>query len=140
MDTMNKPSRSAAFGEQMAQAMAELRAIMSSGKSPTDDGRLTIRTIEVAEPSAYDARKVRKVRAALNVSQAVFARLVGVSDVLVRSWERGARQPVPIARRLLDQIRAHPAQFVHLVHAPPVRKSAPKTLAAHRKRNDRRAA
>ena len=82
---MNKSSRSEAFGEQMAQAMAELRAIMSSGKSPTGDGRLTIRTIEVSEPSTYDARKVRKVRAALNVSQAVFARLIGVSDVLVRS-------------------------------------------------------
>jgi len=130
---MNKSPRSAAFGEQMAQAMAELRAIISSGQSPTRDGRLTIRTIEVAEPYAYDAHKIKKVRAALNVSQGVFARLVGVSDVLVRSWERGARQPAPIARRLLDQIRAYPAQFVRLVHAP-------RTGAARRKRNDRRAA
>jgi len=140
MDTMNKSKRSAAFGEQIAQAMAELRAIVSSGQSPTRDGRLTIRTIEVAEPSTYDAHKIKKVRAALNVSQGVFARLVGVSAVLVRSWERGARQPAPIARRLLDQIRAYPAQFVRLVHAPPVRKFAARTGAAPRKRNDRRAA
>jgi putative transcriptional regulator len=137
---MNKSARSAAFGDQMAQAMADLRAIVSSGGSPTSDGRLTIRTIEIAEPSTYDAHKIKKVRAALNVSQRVFARLVGVSDVLVRSWERGARQPAPIARRLLDQIRAYPAQFVRLVHAPPLRKSASRSGGVQRKRNDRRAA
>ncbi len=135
---MNKSTRSTAFGEQMAQAMAELRAIVSSGQSPTGDGRLTVRTIEVAEPSTYDGHKIKKVRTTLNVSQAVFARLLGVSDVLVRSWERGARQPAPIARRLLDQIRAYPAQFVRLVHVPPVRKSA--IRSAHRNRKDRRAA
>jgi putative transcriptional regulator len=119
MDTMRKSRRSAPFGEQMAQAMSDLRSIMSSGESPTGNGRLTARTIEIAEPSNYDARKIKKVRADLNVSQAVFARLVGVSDVLVRSWERGARQPAPIACRLLDQIRAYPGQFAGLVRSSP---------------------
>ena len=114
---MSKHQRSKPFGEQMAHAMSELRSMMSSGESPTGNGRLTVRTIQVAEPSNYDARKVKKLRALLNVSQAVFAKLVGVSDVLVRSWERGARQPAPIARRLLDQIQAHPAHFVQLVHS-----------------------
>ena len=100
---MNKSSRSETFGEQMAQAMAELRAIMASGGSPTGDGRLTIRTIQVAEPSAYDARKVRKVRAALNVSQAVFARLVGVSDVLEHPYFRYS------ARSALVRLRPVPS-------------------------------
>ena len=112
---MKKKPRSATFGEQMAQSMAELREIMAAGASPTANGRLTARTIEVAEPSAYDARGVKKVRDALNVSQAVFAQLLGVSDVLVRSWERGARSPAPVARRLMDQIREHPEQFSTLV-------------------------
>jgi hypothetical protein len=35
IDTTNKSSRSTPLGEQLAQAMAELRAIMASGKSPT---------------------------------------------------------------------------------------------------------
>ncbi|MGA2583717.1 MAG: helix-turn-helix domain-containing protein [Tepidisphaeraceae bacterium] len=117
---MSKSQRSAAFKEQMADAMSELRSIMLSDESPTGNDRLTIRTIEVAEPSNYDARKVRKVREILNVSQTVFARLVGVSDVLVRSWERGVRQPAPIARRLLDQIYAHPIQFARLVRSSSV--------------------
>jgi hypothetical protein len=90
----------------------------------------------------------------LNVSQAVFARLIGVSDVLVRSWERGARQPAPIARRLLDQIQAYPAQFAPLVHSPSLgarmvsksppkhrpRKAASHGSAIHGKRNRKQAA
>jgi putative transcriptional regulator len=128
---MSKPQRSATFSKQMSQAMSELRTIMSSGQSTTGNGRLTVRTIEVEEPSNYDARKVKKVRAGLNVSQAVFARLVGVSDVLVRSWERGVRRPAPIACRLLDQIRAYPGQFAGLVHSSPealgkISKTSPK--------------
>jgi putative transcriptional regulator len=116
MDTMKKIRRIEQFKVQMARSMAELSSIISAGRSPSGDGRLTVRTIDVAEPAKYDAREVRKIRAALNVSQAIFAKLLGVSDVLVRSWERGVRQPAPIARRLLDQIRAYPNQFTGLVH------------------------
>jgi putative transcriptional regulator len=134
MDAMSKSQRVPTFRQQMAQAMDELRSIMSAGESPTGNGRLTARTIEVAEPSVYDARKVKKVRSDLNVSQAVFAKLIGVSHVLVRSWERGAREPAPIARRLLDQIRAHPAQFAQLVHAPSAIRSS------SRKRTNKKAA
>jgi putative transcriptional regulator len=114
---MKKQTRIAPFREQMAQSMAELRDIMNSGLSPTANGRLTVRTIEVAQPSAYDAKSVRRIRDGLNVSQAVFAQLLGVSDVLVRSWERGARAPAPVARRLLDQVREHPEQFSKLVRS-----------------------
>ncbi|HZK82348.1 MAG TPA: helix-turn-helix domain-containing protein [Humisphaera sp.] len=112
---MKKTNRINTFGEQMAQSMSELRSIMSAGASPTANGRLTARTIQVAAPSAYDAKRVKKVREGLNVSQSVFAQLLGVSDVLVRSWERGARSPAPVARRLLDQVREYPEQFSKLV-------------------------
>ena len=69
----------------------------------------------MAEPSLYDGKRIKQIRDKLNVSQSVFAKVVSVSDVLVRSWERGAREPALIARRLLDQINAHPDQFVNLV-------------------------
>jgi putative transcriptional regulator len=143
MDPMNKSRRSAKFSDQMAQSMSDLRSIMSLGQSPTGNGRLTVRTIEVTEPSDYDARKVKQVRAALNVSQAVFARLVGVSDVLVRSWESGVRQPAPIARRLLDQIQANPKQFARFVRsASEISEMASRTPAKQRPRksNSRTAA
>jgi putative transcriptional regulator len=146
MDTMSRSQRTDTFSQQMAHAMNELRSMMLSGESPTGNGRLTIRTIEVTEPSNYDARKVKKVRAILNVSQAVFARLIGVSDVLVRSWERGVRQPAPIARRLMDQIHAYPGQFAHLVHSSSIvaedrtRRSGSRTRTSPGKRDGKRAA
>ena len=117
---MKKTIRAATFNKQITQAMAEFQSIMASGESPSGNGRLTVRTMEVKEPSQYEAKDVKKTRAVLNVSQSVFAQLVGVSDVLIRSWERGVRAPAPIARRLLDQIRAHPDQFKSLVR-PTVR-------------------
>jgi putative transcriptional regulator len=116
LDALKKNQKTSSFRDQMAHSMAELQTIMQSGASPSNDGRLTLRTIEVDEPSDYRAKDVKRVREELNVSQAVFAQLVGVSDVLVRSWERGAREPAPIARRLLDQIRAYPDRFAKLVH------------------------
>jgi putative transcriptional regulator len=137
---MTRPRRAASFRRQMAQSMAEFRAIMSAGQSPARDGTLTVRTYEVAKPSAYDARKVKSVRSALNVSQAVFARLVGVSDVLVRSWERGARRPALIACRLLDQIRAHPRQFLQFVQTPVTRGHARQGRLNHGRRSGRQAA
>ena len=99
------------FKQQMAQSMAELESIMQGGQSPSGDGRFTVRVIEVREPSPYDAGAVRRLRSRLNVSQAVFAQMMGVSQVLVRSWERGARAPSALARRLMDQVREQPERF-----------------------------
>ena len=43
--------------------------------------------------------------------------MIGVSAALVRSWECGQRKPAPIARRMLDLIRANPAGWRNMVHA-----------------------
>jgi putative transcriptional regulator len=140
MDAMKKSAKPDSFRRQTADAMRELRSIMTAGSSPTADGRLSIRTIEVAEPSFYDAKTVKKVRSALNVSQSVFAKLLGVSNVLVRSWERGARQPAPIACRLLDQIRDHPSRFAELVVTRSNGNGTASIRTRRRPRNVRRAA
>lgn len=112
---MTKKTRMPTFRAQMAASMAELQGIMAHGESPTRGGQLTVRRIHVKEPGRYDAEKIKTVRETLNVSQAVFAQLMGVSLVLVRSWERGARLPAPIARRLMDQVCDNPSRFVSLV-------------------------
>ena len=92
---MKRKQKAQTFRQQMAQSMAELRSIMLHGQSPTANGHLTVRTIEVLEPGEYDARTVRATREAMRLSQAVFARVMGVSDVLVRSWERGRAHAKP---------------------------------------------
>jgi DNA-binding transcriptional regulator YiaG len=74
--------------------------------------RLTVRTIEAPDaPALYNAPSVRRTRDLLGVSQSLFAQLLGVSSVLVASWERGARIPAPWARRLLDEINHNPQRW-----------------------------
>ena len=46
------------------------------------------------------------------MSQAVFAKVMGVSTELVQHWEQGIREPSGIARRLLDRVNADPAAFL----------------------------
>ena len=75
------------------------------------EGRLTVRQVEVPDPSQYPPASVRRLRQELGVSQPVFARLMGVSTVLVQSWEQGQRIPSPMARRLLDEIRRDPRRW-----------------------------
>src|ERR1700735_5666976 len=105
---MSKPQKVQSFRRQIAQSMAELDSIVSIGQSFTGDDRFTVRTISVSEPSTYSPAAIRVLRRLLAVTQAVFAQLLGVSQVLVRSWERGARKPAPIACRLMDIIRHNP--------------------------------
>src|SRR5258706_7431100 len=112
-----KKERVDSYRTQVAQSMAELNSIMATGRSVSGDGRFTVRTIRVAEPGVYRPAAVRAIRRRLGMSQAVFAQLLGVSQVLVRSWERGARAPAAIACRLLDVIRDHPEMLKALIHS-----------------------
>ena len=112
---MTKRKRLLSFRQQMKQSLADLQSIVDGGESFSGNGRFTVRTIEVAQPSLYSAKSIRSTRKMLNVSQAIFADLLGVSAALVRAWELGTRTPAPIARRLLDQMRAEPRKFADLV-------------------------
>ena len=75
------------------------------------EGRVTVRHVRVADPGHYTAAAIRKLRQALGVSQPVFAQLMGVSTVLVQSWEQGQRAPSRMARRLLDEIQRDPSHW-----------------------------
>ena len=79
----------------------------------------TARTVELPDdPGTYNAAGVRATRNMLRTSQSLFARLVGVSTVLVRSWESGVRVPSRTARRLFDEIHREPERWAALVHKP----------------------
>jgi DNA-binding transcriptional regulator YiaG len=47
--------------------------------------------------------------------QAIFARLLGVSRILVQKWEAGDNTPSPMARRLMDTIQANPPAWLAAV-------------------------
>jgi putative transcriptional regulator len=76
------------------------------------ESKYTVRTVRVIpKPSSYTPARVRSVRELIGASQEVFAQLLAVSPMTIRSWEQGLRQPSPIARRFLDEIAMSPDHF-----------------------------
>lgn len=108
----NRTARPRVADEIMA-GMRELERMMDAGKDP--EHQFTVRTVEIPEPRAYRPSHVRELREAMGASQAIFAHMLGVSVILVKSWERGVREPSPLARRLLDTIKANPARWLETI-------------------------
>ena len=75
---------------------------------------LTVREVGVIpEPRARRARQVKQLRTeTLGVSQAVFARLIGVSPKLVEAWESGRNTPAGPVCRLFELIESEPKDFL----------------------------
>ena len=103
---MPKPTRDS-LGNLLVQSLTELRDGLR-GKP----GKLTVRTVEIPEPRAFDAKAVHKLRNRLALSQGLFAKLLGISRKLVEAWEAGARRPSPMACRLLEAISRNPSIYV----------------------------
>ena len=53
---------------------------------------------------AYDSKKIRALRAHLQVSQVVFAAVLNTSPSTVRKWEIGEKQPSGPSLKLLNLI------------------------------------
>jgi putative transcriptional regulator len=60
-------------------------------------------------------KEIRKIRTALGLSQADFARYLGTSVACVRSWEQGVRRPQSAALRLLSIAKKKPAALLEFV-------------------------
>lgn len=75
--------------------------------------RFTCRTVQLnLRPQRYDAVLVKKTRAILQASQAVFAEFLGVSCKSVQEWEQGLKPPRGSACRLMDEIRQNPSYWI----------------------------
>lgn len=112
--TKKKESRRQA-ADDILHSLHELAKAMEDGV-PLEE-RFTVRTVSIPEPSEFPPLEVRKLRDELGMSQAVFAELLGVSRIWIQGWERGVRHPSPLARRLMDTIRADPASWLATVWA-----------------------
>lgn len=97
------------IGPRLIASLKEVLAGLESGE-PLEKV-FTVRTVEVAEPGNYDAKRIRSLRTRLGASQAIFAKLLGVSVELLQNWEQSLSQPRPIARRLLDEISRDPEAY-----------------------------
>jgi putative transcriptional regulator len=78
-------------------------------------GKITLRTRNVLipePPRALPAKEIVRLRKRLGVSQAVFARLLGVARDTEISWEQGRRTPSGPALRLLEIAKRNPEHLV----------------------------
>jgi putative transcriptional regulator len=97
-------------GARIVAALTQFAEDLESGVPI--ESKYTVRQVRVIpKPSIYTPDRVRAVRQLIGASQEVFAQLLAVSPMTVRSWEQGMRQPSPIARRFLDEIAMAPVHF-----------------------------
>ena len=74
---------------------------------------LDLRSVELpARPKALKPTEIQAMRAAMNASQALFARLLNVSSNAVESWEQGIRQPREATLKLLHIARKNPSALL----------------------------
>jgi putative transcriptional regulator len=104
---MPSPINKQTLGDLLVKSLNEARdGIRGSA------GKLTVKTVEILDPPEFSPAAVHALRDRLALSQALFARLVGVSPKLIEAWERGTRVPSKMACRLLAAISRSPVQFV----------------------------
>jgi len=97
-------------GARIVKALNQFAADLAAG-TPMET-KYTVRQVRVIpQPSLYPPARVRAVRELIGASQEVFAQLLAVSPMTIRSWEQGSRHPSPIARRFLDEIEMAPDHF-----------------------------
>ena len=97
-------------GSKIVAAFDEAIDAMRSGELL--EKRFSVRTYKADFVCrTYGPEDVRRVRGLLGMSQAFFARLLGVDPNTVRSWEHGTRPPSPIARRFMGEIEGDPVYW-----------------------------
>lgn len=92
--------------DDILNGLSEFRDSLADGSSP---GKLTIRKVRLMlQPTDYSPELVKTTRQILGVSQAVFAKFIGVSSNAVQAWEQGGNPATGAAARLMDEIRLNP--------------------------------
>ena len=90
------------IGSEILEGLQEIKAYKAS--------ELNLRTRELKEPSS-----AKEIRSKLNLSQAAFAALMGVSLRTVQDWEQGRRKPSGPAKSLLRIAERYPEVFLKFV-------------------------
>jgi len=65
--------------------------------------------VSVKPLTVYKANEIKKIRANLELSQSVFANIIGVSKKAVEAWESGKNTPQGPAQRMLELLDKDPA-------------------------------
>lgn len=106
----NKKNKPLTAEEKIIKGLENFADALESDADLTK--RFTCRKVRLnLEPFTYTPAMVKAVRSQLRVSQALFAKFLGASKSLVQAWERGDRDPNPMACRFMDEIAKNPELF-----------------------------
>jgi putative transcriptional regulator len=98
------------IGQEIIDGLGAFAQALKKGDDIT--ARFTCRKVVLdIAPSDYPPKRVRRVRAALGLSQRLFAQFLGVSVASVQAWEQGVKVPAKMACRFMDEILRDPAQW-----------------------------
>lgn len=112
------------FGEVLHSGLKELADALESDPQSIPR-KFTCHRIRLKlSPTTYNANLVKRTRATLGASQAVFAQFLGVSVQTVRAWEQGINIPQDAAARLMDEIRHDPPYWQRRMRSLAVRKTS----------------
>jgi putative transcriptional regulator len=81
-------------------------------ESIKEAGRIRRGKVKPSRVFKYDAIDIRKLRESVDVSQAQFARMIGVSKDTLQNWEQGRRRPRGPAQALLRVFEKDPKAVV----------------------------
>lgn len=90
--------------DRLVESMEKVVAHLKDKK--TDGVR---RYIIPSPPKSISSLEIKTIRGKLNVTQPVFAQLIGVSVETAKSWETGRRAPNATARKLLQVASKNPS-------------------------------
>jgi putative transcriptional regulator len=98
--------------DKIIEGLEEFSRDLESGKKISE--KYTCRTIVLnLKPRPYKPAMVKKTRALLGASQAVFAIFLGVSVKTVQAWENGFINPSKMACRFMDEIQRDPEFYLN---------------------------
>jgi putative transcriptional regulator len=100
--------------DELIEALTDVRDHVAGHR------KVTMRSSTIPLPGPVEAIRpdeVREIRQRLNVSQAVFARLLNVPVVTESSWETGRRNPSGAALRLLQLAKQNPRILLQIADA-----------------------
>lgn len=66
-------------------------------------------TLSILPLDTFTSEEIKEIRTKTGLTQALFAKYMGVSIKTVEAWEAGRNQPDGAARRLLAITRANPS-------------------------------
>ena len=88
-----------------------LAGVKDMGRHMRGEAVYGVRVTEIQEPD------VKALREGAGVSQAEFARLIGVSRRTLENWEQHRSRPTGPARALLKVVASNPKAVVEALHA-----------------------